>query len=87
MKNGLMLSVTTIIGLLFIPWLNIYSQMSDTKQLDKIVAIVGKEVVFASDVEGRAAVFAQQKKVDPNNPQFKKQILNDLVNENKTPAG
>jgi peptidyl-prolyl cis-trans isomerase SurA len=81
MKNGLMLSVTTIIGLLFIPWLNIYSQMSDTKQLDKIVAIVGKEVVFASDVEGRAAVFAQQKKVDPNNPQFKKQILNDLVNE------
>lgn len=81
MKNGLRLIVITVLGLYSLPSVPVQAQMSDAKQLDKIVAIVGKEVIFASDVEGRAAVYAQQKKLDPNNPQFKKQILDDLVNE------
>jgi len=81
MKKGLSLIIIIILGINIVPSLSVHAQMSDAKQLDKIVAIVGKEVIFASDVEGRAAVYAQQKKLDPNNPQFKKQILDDLVNE------
>lgn len=55
--------------------------MNDAKQLDKIIAIVGKEVIFASDVEGRVAIFSQQRKTDPNDPKFRKQVLDDLINE------
>lgn len=57
------------------------AQMNDAKQLDKIIAIVGKEVIFASDVEGRVAIFSQQRKTDPNDPKFRKQVLDDLINE------
>lgn len=57
------------------------AQLNDAKQLDKIIAIVGKEVIFASDVEGRTAIFAQQRKADPNDPKFRKQVLDDLINE------
>ena len=73
--------VTAIVLLFFAGFGLNKAQLNDSKQLDKIIAIVGKEVIFASDVEGRVAIFSQQRKTDPNDPKFRKQVLDDLINE------
>jgi peptidyl-prolyl cis-trans isomerase SurA len=50
--------------------------------LDKIVAIVGDEMILLSDVQAQALVFAQQDpRVDPNDPILQQKILDQLINE------
>ena len=50
--------------------------------LDKIIATVGREIVLQSDVEGRIAMFLQQNpKVNPSDPELRKQVLESLINE------
>lgn len=50
--------------------------------LDKIVAIVGDEMILLSDVQAQAMVLAQQDpRLDPNDPVLQKRILDQLINE------
>ncbi len=50
--------------------------------LDKIVAIVGDEMILLSDVTAQLQVLAQQDpRIDPNNPTTQRQILDQLINE------
>lgn len=73
-----------IIALLFIalPILTLPSIAQQSQVLDKIVATVGREIVLQSDIEGRIAMFMQQNpKVNPNDPELRKQVLEALINE------
>ena len=59
---------------------NAFAQKSQV--LDKIIATVGREIVLQSDIEGRIAMFMQQNpKVNPNDPELRKQVLESLINE------
>ena len=59
---------------------SLYAQQSQV--LDKIIATVGREIVLQSDVEGRIAMFLQQNpKVNPSDPELRKQVLESLINE------
>ena len=43
---------------------------------------MGREIVLQSDVEGRIAMFLQQNpKVNPSDPELRKQVLESLINE------
>lgn len=58
----------------------LYAQQSQV--LDKIIATVGREIVLQSDIEGRIAMFLQQNpKVNPSDPELRKQVLESLINE------
>jgi len=51
--------------------------------LDKIVAVVGNEIIMKSDIDGKLLMLKQQdKSIDINDPTIRKQILDNLINEN-----
>ncbi len=56
---------------------NIYSQ----QLLDKIVAVVDNEIILKSELDFQIQLFAAQKKIDPNQPGLKEQILNNMIDE------
>ncbi len=50
--------------------------------IDKIVAIVGDEMIMQSDVQSQAYLLAQQDPtIDPNDQKIQKNILDQLINE------
>jgi len=59
-----------------------YSQIEEGQTIDKIVAVVGNEIITQSDVEGSLAVLSQQ---DPslniNDPEVQSQIIEALIND------
>jgi len=63
--------------------LSVHSLFGQKSQvLDKIIATVGREIVLQSDIEGRIAMFLQQNpKVNPADPELRKQVLESLINE------
>jgi len=58
------------------------AQLEEGQTIDKIVAVVGNEIITQSDVEGSMAVIAQQ---DPslniNDPDVQSQIIEALIND------
>jgi len=55
----------------------IYSQ----EIIDKIVAVVDNEIILQSELNFQASLYASQRGADPNSPEFKKEILNSLIDE------
>jgi peptidyl-prolyl cis-trans isomerase SurA len=59
-----------------------HAQLEEGQTIDKIVAVVGNEIITQSDVEGSMAVLAQQ---DPslniNDPDVQSQIIDALIND------
>jgi len=49
--------------------------------LDKIVAVVGKEAIFLSDLRAQAEFYAVSNRVDPETPGLKEQVLGAMINE------
>ena len=75
MLKYVVLSIITVLSAY-----SLYAQQSQV--LDKIIATVGREIVLQSDVEGRIAMFLQQNpKVNPSDPELRKQVLESLINE------
>ncbi len=56
---------------------NIYSQ----ETIDRIVAVVDNEIILQSELDYQAQTLAAKQKVDPNSPDFKRQVLNSMINE------
>ncbi|MHC1739197.1 MAG: peptidylprolyl isomerase [Ignavibacteriaceae bacterium] len=54
-----------------------YSQ----KVLDKIVAVVDNEYILQSELDFQVQLVAQQRKINPEDPSLKPQILNSLIEE------
>ena len=55
--------------------------MSAQEPLDKIVAVVGDEIILKSELEFNTMMFAARNKANPNDPQLKQQILDQLIRE------
>lgn len=49
--------------------------------VDKIVAVVDDEIILKSELDFQTALFAQQRKIDPETPGLRDQILNSLIEE------
>ena len=55
----------------------IYSQ----QVLDRVVAVVDNEVILQSELDFQTQLFASQRKIDPQAPGLKKQVLNMLLED------
>jgi peptidyl-prolyl cis-trans isomerase SurA len=49
--------------------------------LDKIVAVVGKEAIFLSDLNAQVEFYAVSNRIDPATPGLKEQVLGAMINE------
>ncbi len=49
--------------------------------IDRIVAVVDKEIITESELNDRTALVAMQNRIDPNQPGLRKQVLDGLVTE------
>jgi peptidyl-prolyl cis-trans isomerase SurA len=59
-----------------------YGQLRQGQSIDKIVAIVGKEIIMKSDIDGRMIMMMQQNpSVSLNDDELRKEILNSLIDE------
>jgi len=68
-----------IIFLLIVFIFSIVSAYSQKRVIDRIVAIVGNEIILESELNYAAYQYAQRLKVNPNDYNFKKEILNELI--------
>lgn len=58
------------------------AQLKEGETLDKVIAVVGNEIIMLSDLNGQMAIFAQQDpKIDITNPEIRKKILDAMINE------
>ncbi len=58
------------------------SQLKQGDALDRVVAIVGNEIILQSDIRGQIALMSQQNpKLNPNDPELYQQLLDALINE------
>ncbi len=67
--------------ILFILLLLISSTISAQEVIDKIIAIVDDEVILQSELNFQVAMFAAQRKLDPNDPKIKKELLEKLIED------
>jgi len=49
--------------------------------LDKIIAVIDNEYILQSELDFQTQLLASQKKLNPEDPELKKQVLNALVEE------
>lgn len=49
--------------------------------LDKVVAVVDNQFILLSELEFQTQLLAYQKKLNPNDPELKKAVLNSLIEE------
>ncbi len=66
-----------IVIALFLLITSLYAQ----KDLDKIIAIVGTEIITKGEVELQSLYFAYQKGINPNDPNLRKLVLNQIIEE------
>ena len=58
------------------------AQVEDGQTIDKIIAIVGEEIVMKSDLDGSLMFLASQNPgIDINDPEVRKMVLDNLINE------
>lgn len=59
-----------------------FAQIKRGEDLDKIIAIVGKEIIMKSDIDGRIIMMAQQDpSVNVKDKDLREQVLNSLIEE------
>jgi len=66
-----------IVITLFLIITSLYAQ----KDIDKIIAIVGTEIITKGEVELQRLYYAYQKGINPNDPNLRKLVLNSLIEE------
>lgn len=57
------------------------SMVSAQTRIDRIVAVVDKEIITESELNDRVTLVAMQNRVDPNQPELRKQVLDALITE------
>jgi peptidyl-prolyl cis-trans isomerase SurA len=73
---------TIFIIALLLSFNSAFSQLKKGDELDKIVAIVGKEIIMKSDIDGRIIMMAQQNSAyNPNDPKLREEVLNNILEE------
>lgn len=60
----------------------VYSQIKEGETADKILAIVGNEIIMQSDLDGQlTALYQQNPNLNINDKELRSQILNAMINE------
>ena len=49
--------------------------------LDRIAAVVGKEIILLSDVDAQVEFYVFNNRIDPNTPGLRQQVLDAMINE------
>lgn len=49
--------------------------------IDRIIAVVGKEIITESELTERTTLFALQNRLDPSKPELRKQMLDGMISE------
>lgn len=57
--------------------INVFAQES----LDKIVAVVNDEIILQSELQFKTAMFAAQRKLNPNDETLQRRVLNSMIEE------
>jgi len=65
---------------LFLLFVNI-SNILGQEVIDKIVAIVDSEIILQSELDFQVAMFASQRKLNPEDPAIKNDLLNKLIED------
>jgi peptidyl-prolyl cis-trans isomerase SurA len=81
MKGRTCSVVSTIARAAFLIAIAITSARSQQNVVDRIVAVVDKEIITESDVQDRLTYAALQNRLDPKSPELRRQILDNLVAE------
>src|SRR5512135_3772130 len=55
--------------------------LATAQEIDKIVAIVDKEVILESELNAQIQFLALNNKIDPKTPALKEEVLNNMINE------
>ena len=58
-----------------------YSPIFAQDVLDKVIAVVDNEIILKSELEYRISLEAAQRNLDPTNNEFRKSILNAMIDE------
>ncbi len=59
------------------------AQEDKNKVLDRIVAVVGNEIIMKSEIDAKLAMLKQQNpRIDVNNPEIRKKTLDAMIDEN-----
>jgi peptidyl-prolyl cis-trans isomerase SurA len=67
-----------ILLIIFLASTIIYSQQ---QVVDRIVAVVGREPIFLSDLNSQIELYTFTNRVDPNTPGLREQVLDGMINE------
>jgi len=58
------------------------SQLKEGEEIDRIIAVVGNDIIMMSELNAQVMMFAQQDpSLDPNDPAAKERVLDMLINE------
>lgn len=79
MNNIKTLTISSFILLLTIILFS--STVAQKRTLDRIVAVVGKEIVLESDLQQQIEFYVMNDRVDPETPGLRNQVLDMLINE------
>jgi peptidyl-prolyl cis-trans isomerase SurA len=61
---------------------SVFCQLNKGETMDKVLAVVGNEVILLSDVRGQLAMMAQQDpRINPDDPKLFQELLDALINE------
>src|SRR3990170_6994696 len=61
--------------------LSISASLPAQTVIDRIVAVVGKEIITESELTERTTMFALQNRLDPSKPELRKQMLDGMISE------
>lgn len=68
--------------LLSVSSLSLYSQPSEGEEIDKIIAVVGNDIILQSELNAQLLMFSQQDPtLNPESPEAQKRVLDMLINE------
>lgn len=75
-------NICSVAALIMIGYLPLTAQLNEGQSLDKIVAIVGNEIIMQSDIETSILMMASQNpSVDTKSEELRKRILDNLIDE------
>ncbi|MBK9248442.1 MAG: peptidylprolyl isomerase [Ignavibacteria bacterium] len=76
------LATYSVVMLILISVENVSAQLTEGQSIDRIVAIVGKEIILESDIQSNIALLVQQSKdINPNDAKVRQKVLDALINE------
>jgi len=81
MKGRKQFFISTMSRVLFVSILALGSLRAQQNVVDRIVAVIDKEIVTESDVQERITYAALQNRLDPKSPELRRQVMENLIAE------